>query len=96
MGLSFEAVYLQHSYAKEAAQALNLQQWHLRKLKSAFESVDLDKSGTISLEEMFISLGEIKSPFTDKLFELIDIDASGSIEFEEYVHVMATYCMFTK
>lgn len=45
---------------------------------------------------MFTSLGEARSPFTDKLFELIDIDASGSIDFEEYVHVMATYCMFTK
>jgi Ca2+-binding EF-hand superfamily protein len=65
-------------------------------LKLAFDSIDIDGSGTIGVDELFTSLGELRTPFTDKLFALIDLDASGSIEFEEYVHVMATYCMFSK
>lgn len=96
LGLRNEHIYLQKAYAKEAAMALNLQQWHLQKLKAQFAKIDVDKSGAISVDELFASLGEIRSPFTDKLFELIDIDASGTMEFEEYVHVMATYCMFSK
>lgn len=89
-------VVINDPYALEAVQALNLQPWHLRKLKAQFDKIDLDGSGSIDLDEFFESVGEHRSPFTDKLFALIDLDGSGSIEFDEYVRVMATYCMFTK
>eukprot|EP01031_Cornospumella_fuschlensis_P045479 gene45479-55660_t len=96
MGFYVGNVVLQDPRAIEAAQALNLQQWHLRRLKARFDQIDIDGSGNIDLEEFFEAVGEARSPFTDKLFALIDLDGSGTIEFDEYVRVMATYCMFTK
>ncbi|KAJ1434657.1 hypothetical protein B484DRAFT_446516 [Ochromonadaceae sp. CCMP2298] len=89
-------VSLTDPWAVEAAQALDLQQWHLRRLRMRFDKIDLDSSGNIDYDEFFESIGETRSPFTDKLFALIDLDGSGTIEFDEYVRVMATYCMFTK
>mmetsp|Transcript_32101 Transcript_32101/g.54133 ORF Transcript_32101/g.54133 Transcript_32101/m.54133 type:complete len:327 (+) Transcript_32101:235-1215(+) len=96
MGFYVGDVQLQDPWAIEAAQALDLQQWHLRRLKLRFDKIDLDGSGNIDYDEFFESIGEVRSPFTDKLFALIDLDGSGTIEFDEYVRVMATYCMFTK
>lgn len=82
--------------AIEAAAALNLEQWHLKKLKRQYDKIDQDGSGSIDKYEFLNAVNEDSSAFTDKLFELIDQDGSGSIEFEEYVCVMATYCMFSK
>lgn len=96
MGFHVGAVALKDPRAVEAAQALNLKPWHLRRLKTKFDKVDLDGSGNIDYEEFFEAVGEQRSPFTDKLFALIDLDGSGTIEFDEFVRVLATYCMFTK
>lgn len=82
--------------ALEAVDALDLKPWHLRRLRSQFDKIDIDGSGNIDYDEFFEAVGENRSPFTDKLFALIDLDGSGTIEFDEYVRVMATYCMFTK
>lgn len=89
-------VTLKDPRAIEAAQALDLKQWHLRRLRAKFDKVDIDGSGNIDYEEFFEAMGEERSPFTDKLFSLIDLDGSGTIEFDEFVRVLATYCMFTK
>lgn len=58
-------------YALEAVQALNLSTWDLRKLKARFDAIDLDGSGAIDYDEFFEAVGEVRSPFTDKLFSLI-------------------------
>jgi Ca2+-binding EF-hand superfamily protein len=89
-------VVLKDTRAVEAAQALDLKQWHLRRLRVKFDKIDIDGSGNIDYEEFFEAMGEERSPFTDKLFSLIDLDGSGTIEFDEFVRVLATYCMFTK
>ena len=80
----------------EAAQSLDLSQRHLRLLKESFDRIDLDGSGNIDVSEFLESLGEQRSPFTDKLFAVIDVDGSGTIEFDEFVRVLTTYCMFSK
>lgn len=95
-GLGGGVVTLTDPAAIEAAQALDLQGYHLRRLKARFDLVDIDGSGAIDANEFFESVGEERSPFTDKLFALIDLDGSGTIEFDEYVRVLATYCMFSK
>lgn len=89
-------VTLHDPRAIEAAQALDLKQWHLRRLRAKFDQIDIDGSGNIDFDEFFEAIGELRSPFTDKLFSLIDIDGSGTIEFDEFVRVLATYCMFSK
>jgi len=96
MGIGEDDVTLTDPRATEAAQALDLQPWHLKKLKRQFNKIDQDGSGSIDRHEFLAAVNEESSPFTDKLFDLIDQDGSGTIEFEEYVCVMATYCMFTK
>ena len=75
---------------------MDLKQWHLRRLRAKFDQIDIDGSGNIDFDEFFEAIGELRSPFTDKLFSLIDIDGSGTIEFDEFVRVLATYCMFSK
>jgi Ca2+-binding EF-hand superfamily protein len=89
-------VTLKDPRALEAASALDLKQWHLRRLKAKFDQIDIDGSGNIDFDEFFEAIGELRSPFTDKLFALIDLDGSGTIEYDEFVRVLATYCMFTK
>lgn len=70
-GFHVGEVVLRDPWAVEAAQALDLQQWHLRRLKVRFDKIDLDGSGNIDYDEFFESIGEVRSPFTDKLFALI-------------------------
>lgn len=70
-GFHVGEVVLTDPWAIEAAQALDLQQWHLRRLKVRFDKIDLDGSGNIDYDEFFESIGEMRSPFTDKLFALI-------------------------
>jgi hypothetical protein len=64
-------INLTDPYALEAVQALNLSTWDLRKLKARFDAIDLDGSGAIDYDEFFEAVGEVRSPFTDKLFSLI-------------------------
>ena len=52
-GLNFTNVILRDPRAIEAAQALNLQPWHLRKLKVKFDLIDIDGSGAIDQDEFF-------------------------------------------
>lgn len=71
LGFFVGHVTLTDPRAIEAAQALDLQPWHLRRLKQRFDRIDIDGSGNIDFDEFFESIGEIRSPFTDKLFALI-------------------------
>ena len=96
MGIGVGVIKLSDPRAIESAQALDLKQSDLRQLRMKFDEVDIDGSGQIDAEEFFESVGEHRSPFTDKLFQFIDLDGSGSIEFDEYVRVLSTYCMFSK
>jgi len=96
MGFYVGDVVLKDARAIEAAQALDLKQWHLKRLRIKFDKIDIDGSGNIDIDEFLEAVGEERSPFTEKLFALIDLDGSGTIEFDEFVHVLATYCMFTK
>jgi Ca2+-binding EF-hand superfamily protein len=89
-------IILRDPRAIEAADALRLTQRHLRRLRDKFDSIDVDGSGNIDVDEFFEACNENKSPITDRLFAIIDLDGSGTIEFDEYVRIMATYCMYTK
>ena len=71
MGFYVGNVVLRDPRAIEAAQALDLQQKHLRRLRVKFDKIDIDGSGNIDYDEFFESVGETRSPFTDKLFSVI-------------------------
>lgn len=89
-------VVLRERRALEVAQALDLRQWHLRFLKANFDKVDIDGAGTLDANELFESVGEVRTPLTDKLFEVLDMHPTSVVEFDDYVRVICTYCMFTK
>lgn len=86
-GFHVGEVVLRDPWAVEAAQALDLQQWHLRRLKVRFDKIDLDGSGNIDYDEFFESIGEVRSPFTDKLFALI---GTVTIPFA-YLYVLCSH-----
>lgn len=71
LGFYVGNIVLTDPWSIEAAQALDLRQWHLKRLKKAFDKIDLDSSGNIDYDEFFEAVGEVRSPFTDKLFSLI-------------------------
>lgn len=71
LGIYVGNVTLKDPRAIEAAQALDLTQSHLRKLRMKFDQIDIDGSGNIDYDEFFEAVGEVRSPFTDKLFSLI-------------------------
>lgn len=76
-GISNQRVVLYDPMAIEAAQALDLGQYHLRILRAKFDRIDVDGSGNIDGTEFLESMGEQRSPFTDKLFGMI-----GTIFFQ--------------
>ncbi|CAK0786958.1 Calcium-dependent protein kinase 2 [Coccomyxa viridis] len=58
-------------------------------LRSLFQSLDVDKSGTVTLDELREGLAKQGSPITQKeveaLMESIDVDATGSIDYDEFL-----------
>lgn len=71
LGIYYGNIVLKDPRAIEAVQALGLNIHHLRKLKARFDKIDIDGSNSIDYEEFFESVGQERSPFTDKLFQLI-------------------------
>ena len=71
LGIGNATINLSDPKTIEAAQSLDLLQRHLRLLKESFDRIDLDGSGNIDVSEFLESLGEQRSPFTDKLFAVI-------------------------
>ena len=77
-------------------EVLGITSKHVERLKRRFDQIDIDKSGSIDRDELFLTINEKESIITEKLFRLIDIDKSGSIEFEEFVRICVTYCIYNK
>ena len=53
------------------------------------QALDVDKSGTVTLEELREGLAKQGSPITQReveaLMESIDVDATGSIDYDEFL-----------
>ena len=53
------------------------------------QALDVDKSGTVTLDELREGLAKQGSPITQKeveaLMESIDVDATGSIDYDEFL-----------
>lgn len=63
-----------------------------RELRAAFDAVDLDKSGSVSVQELRNLLQALGQDFTDAELrakvQQIDADGSGVLEFDEFVVMM--------
>lgn len=57
--------------------------------RCALQALDVDKSGTVTLDELREGLAKQGSPITQKeveaLMESIDVDATGSIDYDEFL-----------
>ncbi|XP_059664752.1 calcium-dependent protein kinase 19-like isoform X2 [Cornus florida] len=69
--------------------AENLSEEEIQGLKSMFTSMDTDKSGTITYEELKTGLARLGSKLTEvevkQLMEAADVDGNGTIDYIEFI-----------
>ena len=74
---------------------LEINDYAINKLYYAFQCIDDDHSGEISLGEFHQHLNLDETHFSRKVFALLDEDGSGEIDFREFVLATWNYCTFT-
>ncbi|CAM9923562.1 unnamed protein product [Scytosiphon promiscuus] len=77
-------------------EALQLSEEQVRLMWDEFCKIDEDKSGEISLWELFEALEMKQSKFTKRIFRIFDEDGSGSVDFREFVMSLWNYCTLSK
>ena len=82
--------------SQEASDSLRLGPRELRRIKNAYDEIDVDGSGEIDYDEFMDFLDDKRSPFTDAVFSLVDKDGNGVLDFDEFLQALSTYCMFNK
>ncbi|KAM6183457.1 calcineurin subunit B type 2 [Erethizon dorsatum] len=71
------------SYPKEICSPFN--QNEIKRLSKCFKKLDLDKSGTLSVEEI-LSLPELQyNPLVKRVLDIFDTDGSGEVDFKELI-----------
>lgn len=57
----------------------------IKKLSKGFKKLDLDKSGTLSAEEL-LSLPELRhNPLVRRVIDIFDTDGNGEVDFREFI-----------
>ncbi|CAH6790387.1 calcineurin subunit B type 2 [Phodopus roborovskii] len=57
----------------------------IRRLCRSFKKMDLDKSGSLSIEE-FMSLPELQqNPLVSRVIDIFDTDGNGEVDFHEFI-----------
>lgn len=73
-----------------------LQPKDLAKMYKAFQKADLDKSGSVTIDEFYEMLDEKRNVFGNEIFELLDTDYSGGLDFTEFVNAVCVFGFFGK
>ncbi|CAA7024554.1 unnamed protein product [Microthlaspi erraticum] len=72
--------------------AESISEKEIKSLKSMFASMDTDKSGTITYEELKIGLNRLGSKLSEtevkQLMEVADVDGNGTLEYLEFISAM--------
>jgi Ca2+-binding EF-hand superfamily protein len=58
------------------------------KIKSVFERIDVDHSGSISIKELTNSFEGTLSASASAMFAILDVDGSGTLEFNEILRAV--------
>lgn len=80
-----------NKFKKEAMKVIasSMPMDEIKGLRNLFESIDTDKSGTITAQELKEALDKkgtlIKEDDVAKLLSMIDVDANGTIEYDEFL-----------
>ncbi|XP_032164070.1 calcineurin subunit B type 2 [Mustela erminea] len=57
----------------------------IKRLSKRFKKLDLDRSGSLSVEE-FLSLPELhQNPLVQRVIDIFDTDGNGEVDFKEFV-----------
>ncbi|XP_049752098.1 calcineurin subunit B type 2 [Elephas maximus indicus] len=60
-------------------------QEEIKRLGKRFKKLDLDKSGSLSVEE-FLSMPELRyNPLLRRVIDIFDTDGSGEVDFKEFI-----------
>jgi len=63
----------------------NFDAYELRRLARRFKKLDLDGSGSLSVDE-FMSLPELQqNPLVQRVIDIFDSDGNGEVDFKGYV-----------
>ena len=72
-------------------EAINFDAEEIRRLGKRFRKLDLDNSGTLSVEE-FMSLPELqKNPLVKRVIEILDEDGNGEVDFKEFIQGVSQF-----
>ncbi|PAA69155.1 hypothetical protein BOX15_Mlig022271g1 [Macrostomum lignano] len=63
----------------------------LRRLGKRFKKIDLDGSGSLSIEE-FLRLPELQqNPLVQRVIDIFDTDQNGEVDFKEFIQGMSQF-----
>uniref|UniRef100_A0A3B3BRT3 EF-hand domain-containing protein n=1 Tax=Oryzias melastigma TaxID=30732 RepID=A0A3B3BRT3_ORYME len=63
----------------------------IRRLQKRFKKLDLDQSGSLSVEE-FLSLPELQqNPLVQRVIDIFDTDGDGEIDFREFMEGISRF-----
>ena len=72
-------------------EAINFDAEEIRRLGKRFRKLDLDNSGTLSVEE-FMSLPELqRNPLVKRVIEILDEDGNGEVDFKEFIQGVSQF-----
>jgi len=78
-------------YSLPADMVTNFNQDEIRRLGRRFRRIDLDNSGTLSIDE-FMSLPELQqNPLVQRVIEIFDTDGNKEIDFKEFVEGISQF-----
>ena len=71
---------------------INLKPKEVKAFLNLFYQIDLDKGGTISLQEFYSHFNVEKTAFADRAFAVLDEDASGELDYHEFLAGVWSMC----
>ncbi|VDL85056.1 unnamed protein product [Nippostrongylus brasiliensis] len=72
-------------------QTNNVDAYELRRLARRFKKLDIDGSGSLSVEE-FMSLPELQqNPLVQRVIDIFDEDGNGEVDFREFIQGISQF-----
>uniref|UniRef100_A0A3B4XHV0 EF-hand domain-containing protein n=1 Tax=Seriola lalandi dorsalis TaxID=1841481 RepID=A0A3B4XHV0_SERLL len=63
----------------------------IKRLGKRFKKLDLDNSGSLSVEE-FMSLPELQqNPLVQRVIDIFDTDGNGEVDFQEFIEGVSQF-----
>ena len=75
----------------EMGMAANFDAAEIKRLGKRFKKLDLDNSGSLSVDE-FMSLPELQqNPLVQRVIDLFDEDGNGEVDFKEFIQGVSQF-----